>query len=127
MTRERIDELCKLAYGANRHFDIDVPVKRHELRELLDYVKFAERRHLKKVTRFRRAHEDDFNVEHLRPSFVFDQSDPTIMAYAKKDRVIVFSSAGMLVMQSGIGEAGLFPNSKVTKWIDTQIVDIFNG
>jgi hypothetical protein len=123
MNSQRIDELCKLAYGANSHFDIDVPIKRHELRAILDYVKFAEKGHLKKVTRFRRANEDDFNMG-LQP---FCQKEENCLPYAKKDRVVIWSSQGLLVMQSGIGEAGLFPGSKITKWVDTEVVDIFNG
>jgi len=127
MTQAQIDILCKLAYGACGHFDNDVTIKRSELQAMLNYIKIAEKRHLKKVTRFRRACEGDFNIEHLRPNFAFDQTDETLMAYAKRDRIIIYSSAGLLVMQSGSGESGLFPGSLVTQWKDTETVETFNG
>ena len=123
MTKERIDFLTSVAFGIFGLPNDIVEITRSKLKDMFGYVKQAERRHLKQVTRFRLATENDFHMG----MHTLDQTDPEHIGFAKKNIVMVFSNKGFLVMQTGHGETGLFPGSKVTRWTDAEIVDIFNG
>ena len=122
MNSSRINELCDAAYGFGNSSD-SIPIIRSELREIFQFVKHAEKEHLKQVTRFRRADENDFDMGMQE----LDHNDIACLEHAKKDLVIIWSNKGFLVLQTGHGIDGLFPGSKVTEWIDTEIVDIYNG
>ncbi len=123
MTKQRIDELTRAAFGIFGNSSDLIPIIRSELRDIFGYIHQAEKRHLKQVTRFRRASDDDFNMG----MHDLDHTDIACLELAKKHLVIIFSNKGFLVMQTGHSESGLFPGSKVTEWVDTEIVDIFNG